>query len=383
VWVGNSDNSTMERMPGSVGAAPIWHEFMQKALAKLPVENFVEPPGLVRVEVCTASGLLPTDKCPDRRTELFIKGNEPKAHDNVYQTFRLHVPTGKLATVYSPPEEVEERVFEIFLPEAADWVRENNIPQPPREYDDTFGPNPVTTEVAIINPKPYGYVRGVVPIQGNARGGNFQMYRLQYGEGLDPSAWIQIGPDHHNAVDRGVLEVWDTSQLDGLYTLQLLVLDHGGGVRRYAQQVTVDNAPPAVKMKHPWDGKEYIMEDDEWVSIQAEVKDNAAMDRVEYFLDDKLYKFSTVPPFNVKWTIVMSDVNPTNAGAIAASLAITGVTISEIPGGYTIQFANGWGVIRNSGGYTETHEIRAIAFDKAGNQADSDRVRIFIGHKKK
>ena len=32
--------------------------------------------------------------------------------------------TGFLATIFTPPELVEERVYEILPPEAADWVRE-------------------------------------------------------------------------------------------------------------------------------------------------------------------------------------------------------------------------------------------------------------------
>ena len=37
------------------------------------------------------------------------------------------------------PELVERRVYQIYPPEAADWVREQGIPQPPSEYDSTVG----------------------------------------------------------------------------------------------------------------------------------------------------------------------------------------------------------------------------------------------------
>ena len=32
VWVGNNDNSPIEKKPGAMVAAPIFHEFMEKAL---------------------------------------------------------------------------------------------------------------------------------------------------------------------------------------------------------------------------------------------------------------------------------------------------------------------------------------------------------------
>ncbi len=44
VWVGNNDNSTMnKRADGVVVAAPIWNDFMKQALAGTPIEQFVKP----------------------------------------------------------------------------------------------------------------------------------------------------------------------------------------------------------------------------------------------------------------------------------------------------------------------------------------------------
>jgi len=43
VWVGNNDNSPMQKKPGIVLAGPIFHNFMEKALLKHPKENFEKP----------------------------------------------------------------------------------------------------------------------------------------------------------------------------------------------------------------------------------------------------------------------------------------------------------------------------------------------------
>ncbi len=59
VWAGNADNEPMYNVSGVTGAAPIWHDVMETLLKGRPVRQFVEPPGMVRVEVCADSGLLP------------------------------------------------------------------------------------------------------------------------------------------------------------------------------------------------------------------------------------------------------------------------------------------------------------------------------------
>jgi len=43
VWAGNNDNSSMNREPGVVSAAPIFHKFMEKMLLKYPKQEFIKP----------------------------------------------------------------------------------------------------------------------------------------------------------------------------------------------------------------------------------------------------------------------------------------------------------------------------------------------------
>ena len=63
VWVGNSNYEAMHNVTGLTGAAPIWHEIMRTILQGHPDQPFVRPDGLVQVEVCDLSGLLPTPAC--------------------------------------------------------------------------------------------------------------------------------------------------------------------------------------------------------------------------------------------------------------------------------------------------------------------------------
>jgi len=43
VWVGNNDNTPMNKKPAVLLAGPIWNEFMNKVLDKFPKENFKKP----------------------------------------------------------------------------------------------------------------------------------------------------------------------------------------------------------------------------------------------------------------------------------------------------------------------------------------------------
>jgi 1A family penicillin-binding protein len=56
VWVGNSNNSPMQNVDGITGAAPIWHNYMEMALAGMPIKPFVAPAGITVASVCTRDG---------------------------------------------------------------------------------------------------------------------------------------------------------------------------------------------------------------------------------------------------------------------------------------------------------------------------------------
>jgi penicillin-binding protein 1B len=79
VWVGYDDYSDI-RLSGAQTAAPIWAEFMKKAVA-LPqysnVKPFSQPAGVVDVQLDKLTNRLATPSCPDTYTAAFIAGTEP------------------------------------------------------------------------------------------------------------------------------------------------------------------------------------------------------------------------------------------------------------------------------------------------------------------
>ena len=376
VWVGNSDNEPMEHVPGSLGAGPIWHDFMLAALESEPVIPFVEPPGLEWAVVDATSGLLPTQYTPSTVRDVFLPGTVPTEHDNIHQMFRICRASGKLATVYCPLDEVVERVFEIYPPDAADWVREREVPQPPTDYCDVHGPSPTTGDVGITKPRPYDYIHGIVQITGNARGPDVQLYRLQYGPGLNPNSWTQIGGDHPNTVDGGLLETWDVRDLDGLYTLQLSVVDWNGFYHQSTIQVTVDNVAPSIEITYPITQQLYVMEEDEWVSIQAQAKDNFSMDRVEFYFDKEMLTYDTVSPYNQRWTIVMTTT--VEQDAKLRELLTDNIPIDQFPAPYSSAEDP---VLAVTNSITVPHTIYVEAVDAAGNRTRSEEVMIYVVHK--
>src|SRR5207248_3039781 len=79
VWVGNNDNAAMDSVAGSLGAAPIWKDLMEKFLANKPAEAFAMPEGIVQAPIC-ANGLLASASWPGTQTEYFISGTQPSAY---------------------------------------------------------------------------------------------------------------------------------------------------------------------------------------------------------------------------------------------------------------------------------------------------------------
>jgi penicillin-binding protein 1B len=79
VWVGFDDNRDLG-LSGANAPAPIWAEFMKRAVA-LPayrdVKPFEMPEGVIKVTIDPESMALATPECPTTREEVYIHGTEP------------------------------------------------------------------------------------------------------------------------------------------------------------------------------------------------------------------------------------------------------------------------------------------------------------------
>lgn len=109
VWVGNNDNSPMTAgAAGAMAAAPIWHDFMAKALADKPAEDFAVPQGVQEFTVDKYTNKLPSGG--ETITDIFASWQIPKDHSNSIGKIRIDKYTGQLATDDCPDQFVEEKI---------------------------------------------------------------------------------------------------------------------------------------------------------------------------------------------------------------------------------------------------------------------------------
>lgn len=117
VWVGNNDNTPMDNIAGSLGAAPIWRSLMEKQLMGTPVENFEKPTFVVSQPLCIngrTSG----------KTEFYIAGTQPESCDYpttepspTIEATSTPSPTGETTPAEQPtPTEILRQSTPIPLP---------------------------------------------------------------------------------------------------------------------------------------------------------------------------------------------------------------------------------------------------------------------------
>lgn len=101
VWVGNDDYTDI-KVQGADAAAPIWAEFMKRAI-KLPqysdVKPFSAPDGVTIARINRDSGLLSDASCPDHAINVaFLDGT---------------VPTGSCSQMNESPQNFFQRIFGV------------------------------------------------------------------------------------------------------------------------------------------------------------------------------------------------------------------------------------------------------------------------------
>jgi membrane carboxypeptidase/penicillin-binding protein PbpC len=300
VWMGASGELSAEMASG------LWHAIMDYSTRQLPVMDFVVPSGISRLEVCNPSGRLVSPWCASKVEEVFLQGNEPTQVDDLYQEFLIDRQTGLLATIFTPTDLVERKIFLVVPAKAKQWAQAVGLPTPPEAYDEIGPPSTTSDEVKFTKPHMFQDIGGEIELFGSAMGEGFSYYRLQVGQGLNPQQWIQVGQDIHQPVEEGRLGTWDTNGLDGDYILELLVVKQDFRVERAILQVRIDNHPPQVHILAPIEKAQFTIPVDRSIVLQADAGDDHAVDRVEFYVDDVLVSTLYEPPFITLW--------PTQAG---------------------------------------------------------------------
>jgi membrane peptidoglycan carboxypeptidase len=332
VRIGKRDGSpTKLDSFGLSDAAAVWSAVMRYAHERdnLPNADWQRPDDVVQVPVCQRSGLLANNVCP-AYNELFLAVAQPADADNFWQSVEVNSQTGQLATVNTPRELRSQQVYFNPPPEAADWWRANNMPLPPTSLDTVSLPTgPNATQ--ILQPAQFAYVGGAVQVRGTIDTTNMDYFQLSYGQGPNPAAWTQLG-DRQTALTGNDLGSWDTTNLNGLYNLRLTVVRKDKRVEDRSIPVTVDNNPPTITLTTDQPGKVYRSPTDKTITLTADVKDDYAIDRVEFYHSGQLLGRDTSYPYGFEWTITRTGTEDFSAVAFDAAGNIASASLSVTVG---------------------------------------------------
>lgn len=103
VWSGNNDGTPMTSGGGAFAAAPIWHDFMTKALAGTTVEQFSRPSGIktVTLDAITGRKIGTSDKTI---TDIFASWYKIPEYNGTSSEVQVNRITGKKVNSSCPPD---------------------------------------------------------------------------------------------------------------------------------------------------------------------------------------------------------------------------------------------------------------------------------------
>ncbi len=205
----------------------------------LAIKNWDVPAGLISILVCVPSGQLPDSDCPQTRRDWFLRGFEPVETDELYQRIAINSANGKLATVYTPSEFVNEHLYLMISPEAESWAQAVGILLPPKDYDPIPAQTSNDSSPAILKPSPFFSVSGLVKILGSL-GDEIAGYDVQVGQGLLPEEWSEVARGKSTPTN-GQLASWDTTGLSGIWTIQLQAWNKDGRIWQAYTVVTIES----------------------------------------------------------------------------------------------------------------------------------------------
>jgi hypothetical protein len=253
---------------GVSGAAPIWHNFMEAALAGR-ASPLARPPGIVERAICAISGSEPSEFCPpdQRRNEIFAADRLPLPADrDLWQRayidpFTLLRQSADCASYYQNDQlfTQERIVIGVSDPWAQRWLTEDpngqawaaahNITPPIQWAPDGVCTGESPHPLLSISFPPEGATLDALPIQIVGQAGataGFDRYLIDFGLSHDPLGWGSVlGPTTLPVQETGRLADWDLGGLpDGPITLRLIVFHQNGGSAEARAHFTIQRPTP-------------------------------------------------------------------------------------------------------------------------------------------
>ncbi|OOG49320.1 penicillin-binding protein 1C [Rhodanobacter sp. C06] len=132
VWVGNFDGTANPAFVGVEAAAPLFFQIVDALRAERPrmhepIRHM--PANLKRVEICLASGDLPSQWCPQRGWTWFIPGKSPIRVGNIYRPLVMDDASGLPACPPYADKRTHVEVFEFWPSDLAHVFAQAGIPR--------------------------------------------------------------------------------------------------------------------------------------------------------------------------------------------------------------------------------------------------------------
>lgn len=264
VWVGNADYTPMNQTTGLSGAAPIWSQFMQAVapqLAEGASLGFARPEGIIDKVICSISGTEPSNSCKSgSRTEVFAADQPPLPSGmDLWRRVTLDTWTGLEASDSCDDFTKTEMVMRVDDDWARQWLDTNtgknwleahdfpkNIIYAPNRECNGNDPQPILRftnldEGQIITANNLD-ILGIVTVKDN-----FGRWRLDYGQGEEPSEWtVMIADSGAQYETPEKLATWDLEDIpNGVISLRLtLDGDKGDATAERIVHVTLNVPTP-------------------------------------------------------------------------------------------------------------------------------------------
>ncbi len=253
VWVGNTDNTPIGAgQSGYRLASPIWNQFMTQYLGGREALSFVRPPGIVEREICSDTGIAvdANSTCQARRVEIFAGDQPPMDAAQGITRVAVDLWTGLQANQFCN-EDVFEGSFGGGIPVngrpealereralAQQWLQTTPAGQAwAAQQGATLAAIPAPTQACDGNtPRPRAEItrprneadaldQTAIEIWGTALGPGYQGYQVEYGLGENPQGWGLVQGQRPEAIQDGLLAVWDASQVayNGPVTIRVIV----------------------------------------------------------------------------------------------------------------------------------------------------------------
>ncbi len=157
VWVGNFDGTANPAFVGVEAAAPLFFQIVDALRAERPhLREPIRrmPADLKRVEICLASGELPSQWCPQRGWTWFIPGKSPIRVGNIYRPLVIDDASGLPACPPYAGKRTHVEVFEFWPSDLAHVFAQAGIPRrkPPQNPACRDAGQPVGDPPRITSP---------------------------------------------------------------------------------------------------------------------------------------------------------------------------------------------------------------------------------------